>query len=57
MVNSLIGGYDSDEQKTELFYMDYLAASVPVKFYAFGYGGKFTLSIMDKLYRPSKTLF
>merc|ERR1712002_369414 len=55
MVNLLMGGYDTTENKTDLFYMDYLAASVPVKYYAFGYGGMLTLSIMDKEYRPDMT--
>merc|ERR1712212_910785 len=52
MVNSLIGGFDPIENTSELFYMDYLAAAVPVKFYCFGYGGMFSLSILDKEYRP-----
>lgn len=51
-VNLLMGGVDPDTNKTELFYMDYLAASIPVKYYAFGYGGMFTLSVMDKEYTP-----
>ncbi|CAL4088172.1 unnamed protein product, partial [Meganyctiphanes norvegica] len=53
MVNSLIGGFDPLENKSELFYLDYLAAAVPVKFYCFGYGGMFSLSILDKEYRPA----
>ena len=56
-VNLLIGGYDTDENKTELHYMDYLAASVPINFYAFGYGGAFTISILDTYYRPGNYLF
>lgn len=52
MVNLLVGGYDPDFKKAELFYMDYLAASIPVNYYAFGYGGWFTLSILDREYRP-----
>lgn len=50
-VNLLMGGYNPATSKTELHYMDYLAASVPVSYYAFGYGGMFTLSIMDQEYR------
>lgn len=53
MVNLLMGGVDQNTNKTELFYMDYLGTSVPVKYHAFGYGGMFTLSIMDQSYRPS----
>ncbi|KAA0203246.1 hypothetical protein HAZT_HAZT005641 [Hyalella azteca] len=52
MVNLLLGGYDPDQQTAELYYMDYLAASIPVNYYAFGYGGWFTLSVMDREYRP-----
>lgn len=51
-VNLMMGGYDPDSNKTELYYMDYLAASVPVQYYAFGYGGMFTISVMDKEFRP-----
>ncbi|XP_071529649.1 proteasome subunit beta type-2-like [Panulirus ornatus] len=51
-VNLMMGGYDPDTNKTELYYMDYLAASVPVQYYAFGYGGMFTISVMDKEFRP-----
>lgn len=50
-MNLLMGGYNPATSKTELHYMDYLAASVPVSYYAFGYGGMFTLSIMDQEYR------
>jgi len=52
MVNSLVAGYDPEEKTPELFYMDYLAAAVPVNYYAYGYGGTFPLAIMDQLYRP-----
>ncbi|KAF2350088.1 Proteasome subunit alpha/beta [Trinorchestia longiramus] len=52
MVNLLLGGYDPDLKSAELYYMDYLAASIPVNYYAFGYGGWFTLSVMDREYRP-----
>ena len=48
----LVGGYDPVDKKAELFYMDHLAASIPVNYYAFGYGGWFTLSVMDRHYRP-----
>lgn len=55
MVNLLLGGFDPDLKKAELYYMDYLAASIPVNYYAFGYGGWFTLSVMDREYRPDMT--
>jgi len=55
MVNLLMGGFDTTTNTSELHYMDYLAASVPVNYYAFGYGGMFTLSIFDKDYREDMT--
>ncbi|XP_059477325.1 proteasome subunit beta type-2-like [Neocloeon triangulifer] len=51
MVNLLMGGYDKDEG-AQLYFMDYLASMVKVPFAAHGYGGYFSLSIMDRLYRP-----
>ncbi|KAK4309800.1 hypothetical protein Pmani_018592 [Petrolisthes manimaculis] len=54
-VNLLMGGYNPAINKSELYYMDYLAASVPVNYYAFGYGGMFTLSIMDQEYHSNMT--
>ncbi|MPC28656.1 Proteasome subunit beta type-2 [Portunus trituberculatus] len=54
-VNLLMGGYDPKTEAAELFYMDFLGASVPVNFYGFGYGGMFTLSITDREYRPDMT--
>lgn len=53
-MNLLMGGYDPKTEAAELFYMDFLGASVPVNFYGFGYGGMFTLSITDREYRPGK---
>ena len=54
MVNLMMGGYDSDQNESHLYYLDYLAAQVPVDYYAFGYGGMFMLSVMDKEYRNGK---
>jgi len=54
-VNLLVGGFDPVDASTSLHYIDYLAAGVPVKYYAFGYGGMFTLSVMDREYRPDMT--
>lgn len=51
-----MGGYDPKTSNAELFYMDFLGASVPVNFYGFGYGGMFTLSITDKEYRQGEYL-
>ncbi|MCL4118388.1 UNVERIFIED_CONTAM: hypothetical protein GTU68_031249, partial [Idotea baltica] len=54
-VNLLLGGYDTDQKESHLYYIDYLAASVPLDYYAFGYGGMFTLSVMDKEYHADMT--
>jgi 20S proteasome subunit beta 4 len=54
-VNLLIGGYDKDEG-AQLYFLDYLASMVKVPYAAHGYGGYFSLSIMDRLYRPSKII-
>ncbi|RXG57318.1 Proteasome subunit beta type-2 [Armadillidium vulgare] len=54
-VNLLMGGFDPDQNESHLFYIDYLAASVPVDFYAFGYGGMLTLGVLDKEYRQDMT--
>nr|QBH72684.1 proteasome subunit beta type [Carausius morosus] len=46
-VNLLLAGYD-DETGPELYFMDYLASMVKVPFGVHGYGGFFSLSIMDR---------
>lgn len=53
-MNVIIGGYD-DNTGPELYYIDYLAASVSVPYYAFGYGGFFVNSILDAHHRPTMT--
>lgn len=47
---------DSRWLYTQLYYMDHLAAFARVPFAAQGYGGFFTLSIMDKHYKENMTL-
>lgn len=54
MVNMLIAGYD-DANGPELYFMDYLASLQKVPFAAHGYGSFFSLSIMDRYYRPGLT--
>lgn len=42
-----MAGYDS-KLGPQLYYMDYLASLVELKYAAHGYGGFFSLSIMDR---------
>jgi len=51
-VNSLIAGYDDSENDTGLYFMDYLSSLVKVPFAAHGYGSYFTLSLLDRWYKP-----
>lgn len=48
-VNMLLAGYDTIEGP-QLFFMDYLASLINVKYAAHGYGGYFSLSILDRYY-------
>jgi len=54
MVNMLIAGYD-DAKGPELYFMDWLASLQKVPFAAHGYGSFFSLSIMDRYYKPGLT--
>ncbi|XP_057658391.1 proteasome subunit beta type-2-like [Diorhabda carinulata] len=51
-VNVLLAGYD-EEDGPQLYYMDYLASMACVDYAAHGYGGFFSLSIMDRHYLRS----
>ncbi|KAK6172008.1 hypothetical protein SNE40_018413 [Patella caerulea] len=53
-VNLLLAGYDK-EDGPGLFYMDYLASLNKVPFGVHGYGGFFSLSVMDRFYRKDIT--
>ncbi|CAH1102608.1 unnamed protein product [Psylliodes chrysocephalus] len=48
-VNLLLAGYDAKDGP-QLYYMDYLASIAKVDYAAHGYGGFFSLSIMDRNY-------
>lgn len=52
-VNMLIAGVD--DQGPSLFFMDYLASLIKVPFAVHGYGGMFTLSILDRYYKKGLT--
>ncbi|XP_018567431.1 proteasome subunit beta type-2-like [Anoplophora glabripennis] len=51
-VNLLLAGYD-EKDGPQLYYLDYLASSAKVDYAAHGYGGYFSLSIMDRNYLKS----
>ncbi|KAJ3649945.1 hypothetical protein Zmor_021659 [Zophobas morio] len=53
-VNLLLAGYDNQDGP-QLYYMDYLASVASVDYAAHGYGGYFSLSIMDRHYLPTMT--
>jgi len=55
MVNLLVGGYD-DNDGTSLYYMDYLGSSAEVDYGVHGYGSFFSLSVLDRYYKPDLTV-
>lgn len=56
MVNILLGGYDVQEEKARLFWMDYLGTMQEVKKGAHGYAGYFVSSVLDNHYKKDMTL-
>ncbi|KAK9702444.1 Proteasome subunit [Popillia japonica] len=53
-VNLMLAGHDKQEGP-QLYFMDYLASLANVKYAAHGYGGFFSLSIIDRYYLPNLT--
>ncbi|XP_058804602.1 proteasome subunit beta type-2-like [Phymastichus coffea] len=53
-VNMLMAGYD-DQTGPELYFIDYLASCVRVPYATHGYGGFFSLTILDRYYKSSMT--
>ncbi|ESO92100.1 hypothetical protein LOTGIDRAFT_70691, partial [Lottia gigantea] len=49
-VNMLLAGHDKEDGPS-LYYMDYLASLNKVPFGVHGYGGFFSLSVMDRYYQ------
>ncbi|XP_011497064.1 PREDICTED: proteasome subunit beta type-2-like [Ceratosolen solmsi marchali] len=49
-VNMLMAGYD-DQTGPELYFIDYLASCVKVPYATHGYGGFFSLTILDRYYK------
>ncbi|THG09510.1 hypothetical protein TEA_008841 [Camellia sinensis var. sinensis] len=54
-VNIILAGYDK-ETGPSLYYIDYIATLHKVDKAAFGYGSYFSLSMMDRHYRPDMSL-
>lgn len=52
-VNLLMAGYD-DETGPELYFIDYLASCVKAPYACHGYGGFFSLTILDRYHRSSE---
>ncbi|XP_017468117.1 PREDICTED: probable proteasome subunit beta type-2 [Rhagoletis zephyria] len=50
-VNMMIAGYDEQSQQSALYFLDYLANSVEVKYSGQGYGAMFCQSIFDREYK------
>jgi len=51
-VNILIAGYDTVNDKPELYWLDYLAAKAKLPYAAHGYAQYYCLSILDKHHHP-----
>jgi 20S proteasome subunit beta 4 len=56
MVNVLLAGFDVQEQKASVYWIDYLATSVETPFAAHGYAQYFVLSLLDRHYQPDLEL-
>lgn len=54
MVNFLLAGY-SERTGPELYWMDYLASMIKAPYATHGYGGMFSMAIMDRYYRADMT--
>ena len=58
-INILFAGFDKSSGEhagPQLYFMDYLASMAKVPYAAQGYGGFFTLSILDRHYKPDLSL-
>ena len=53
LVNLLLGGYDTRQDQSHLYFMDYLGTMAAVPYAAHGYGSFFILGLLDHLYRPA----
>ncbi|KAI9017111.1 nucleophile aminohydrolase [Gaertneriomyces semiglobifer] len=55
-VNLLIAGVSLDDGTPELYWLDYLASCVKMKFAAHGYAAYFCMSTMDRYWKPDMSL-
>ena len=55
-VNLMIGGYDLQEQRAKLYWMDYLGTLQQVNKGAQGYAGYFVNSVLDNHFKADMTL-
>ncbi len=55
-VNILMGGYDLQEQRAMLYWMDYLGTLQQVNKGAQGYAGYFANSVLDNHFKQDMTL-
>ena len=53
LVNLLLGGYDTQRNKSHLYYMDYLGTMAEVPYASHGHGSRFVLGILDRFHRPN----
>ena len=53
-VNLLLGGFN-ERTGPELYWMDHLASMVKVPFATHGYGGLFSMGVLDRYYREDLT--
>lgn len=51
LANVLIGGYDANENKPKLSWIDYLGTHAEIPYAAHGYAAFYTMSILDRHYR------
>ena len=56
VVNLLLGGFDSKESKSYLYWMDYLGTLGTVPYGAQGYGSNFVLGLLDRYHRSNMTV-
>jgi len=55
-VNLLLGGYDKNLSRSELYNIDYLAAKISVPHTSHGYGGMFCQSIFDQFHNEDASV-